>query len=118
MSETVDLIISPPKPSFSMKRTECPFYGFSFFDRIMVDSGDNQCALKASSQSPCSMEISGCFPEWKKCTCFSWKTEWRALEKMADKVRIFPSEFYPSSQSEWSGMPLLWWFYYTAFKGA
>lgn len=96
----------------------CYFYGFKFDKKsnVMIDIGENQCALAMIiakpgnlCQSTCQMEIIRKKPDWYECPLNPRKTEKNRgiIEKYSKKVRVFPKKFNPSDETPWPGM-LLW----------
>jgi len=112
MPKILDVIMDPPEAVYHQVRTKCPFYGFSLSGGAMMDRGGNQCALKDGSQSPCSLQISGHFPEWNQCAKHDWPESQEAFVQMLLNAQVFPEEFRPRVHSRWSGIPLWWWWFY------
>jgi hypothetical protein len=105
------------KPYIEKQRHPCPFYGFNGSFGMMVDQEGNQCALLTNSYSPCRMEVNKQTPNYSKCS-FNNEENNKALEKIANKMQIFPREFSPPNQKSWDGIKLRQWMDYLLKKNS
>jgi len=94
---------------YALWRHSCPFYGFSsILEKIMRDTGENQCALIPGPYSVCHMEKMRDKPNWYSCHLNNNEKN-RKIEKCLEKTRVFPREFLPSKGKSWDGMLLRIW---------
>lgn len=91
------------------QRERCPFYGFSGFSGILMDTEGNQCALVTGSHSPCYMEFQGQKPDWDECRYHTDKLI-QSLKASAESIRVFPKEFIPEGAHSWEGISLSDWY--------
>ena len=103
------------KPHSERERTNCPFYGFDWAHGPMLDQGrGNQCALITDAYAPCQMEMEDQQPNWNLCQ-LNTEEKRQELEEIP-KAQVFPKEFHPPGQSEWSGISLGDWMDYILEK--
>jgi hypothetical protein len=96
------------KPFYERERPPCPFYSFSYQGIIFMDSEGNQCGMNQKTIGPCYMELQGQKPSWTKCSLNRGPFGEKDL-KAAEKIKVFPKEFYPPNLNGWGGISMRDW---------
>lgn len=99
----------PEEPLFIIRasRPLCPFYGFSNFGGVMLDSEGNQCVL-VDGFSPCGYAVRAEPPRWP-CDLIGDKKKCDTLvASVPSSLLVYPNELNAES-AESRGLPFPQW---------
>jgi len=93
------------------KRYRCPFYEFHIRSGELYEENSQRCALIIDNPIECKMKRENERPDWNSCYLNN-ECNRDALDLIAGRLVIFPSEFKPKNGKIWEGIKFEDWLKY------